>query len=103
MLSSTRLQLVQFAMVILPAVTEELKALWWYRPKCILLPHGSRAENISDFSAGEKSRSGVDVLWRAGLAASADTGMGEVGGSAQMAGSEISTPTMNTQGTSFGK
>lgn len=97
------LQLVQFAKVVLPAVKEELKALWWYRPKCMLLPHGSGAETKSGFSAGEKSGAGVDVFRRVGLAASAATGMGEVGGSAQMTGSEINTPTMNTQGSSFGK
>jgi len=61
------------------AATEELKALWWNRPKCVFLPRGSGAEVKPRFSAGEKSGAGMDMPWRAGLAVSA-TGKGQVRG-----------------------
>lgn len=56
------LQLVQFAVVIPPAVGEELKAAWGYGPKCMFLPHASGAEAKPGFSAGEKSGAGVNTL-----------------------------------------
>lgn len=59
--SSTVLQLIQIAMLVLPAVTQELKYPWQYRPKVLLLPHGSWLELNLAFLL-EKSGAQVDML-----------------------------------------
>lgn len=61
-LSSTMLQLVQYAVVIPPAVREEIKTALGYGPKCMFLPHASGAEAKPGSSAGEKSGAGVNTL-----------------------------------------
>lgn len=57
----THAKLTEIAMLVLPAVTEELKTSWQYRPKCLSLPCGSGLKLNVAFLL-EKSGSEVNML-----------------------------------------